>query len=75
MTELTKEQANARVAGLISDAMELINMAESIAIEHKLSFSVDIAYGMGGTFDGAAVGEPDEWGNESDGWYPSSQSC
>jgi hypothetical protein len=72
---LTKEEANAAISALVAEAYALIHSAEAIAAEHQLGFNFDLAYGMGGYFDGKSVGETDEWGQESDGWHPSSQSC
>ena len=59
---LTKEQANALLSDKLSQAQALINECEKLADEHGLDFSMDLAYGMGGTYEEGA-------------WHPSSQSC
>lgn len=75
-TQLTREEANARINALLEIVREAMAEAEGLADEHKLSFSSPIgAYGMGGTYDGNWENDKDEWGERSDGWYPSSQSC
>jgi hypothetical protein len=62
ITQLTEEEAAALMAAKVAAAYELIAEAEKIATEHSLSFSWEIAYGMGGWF-------------ESGEWRASSQSC
>lgn len=49
---------------------EAVAAAEAHADAHGLVFSLDIAYGMGGTYIGKGI---EHWGEE--GWNPSSQSC
>ncbi|ADG59978.1 hypothetical protein Acj9p078 [Acinetobacter phage Acj9] len=56
--------ANNEIQAALTQARELISNAESLANRHDLTFDFDIAYGMGGEYDGKK-GE----------WYPSSQSC
>jgi hypothetical protein len=62
ITQLTEEEATILMAEKVSAAYALIAEAEKIATEHSLSFSWEIAYGMGGWF-------------ESGEWRASSQSC
>lgn len=66
---MTKEEANKLISEKINAAYALITEASELADEHKLDFSFDVAYGMGGTY----VGDPDKW--QEPGWNPSSQSC
>jgi hypothetical protein len=68
--KMSKQEASAAIAELVQQAYGFINAAEKIADEHELSFSFDIAYGMGGTYDPTYEQEYSE-GN----WHPSSQSC
>ncbi len=69
---MTKEDAQKEVQRLAAEAMELIRKAEKIADEHKVNFRFDVAYGMGGTYQG----DPDRrYVNDEDGWQPSSMSC
>jgi hypothetical protein len=62
MAQLTEEEASALIAAKVEAARELISEAEALATEHKLTFSWDLSYGMGGWF-------------ESGEWQASSQSC
>lgn len=78
MSELTKQEATAALAKLVSAVYEAVSAATEFADEHKLSFSLDIAYGMGGSYDGDVENRytPEYVDPEDhDGWYPSSQSC
>lgn len=61
---MSREEAVVKLAELTSQIRSSIREAEAFAIEHKLDFSLDIAYGMGGYFDG-----------DEGEWNPSSQSC
>lgn len=72
---MERKEATVELARLVKAFNDALTEAESFATEHKLSFRIDPSYGMGGTFDGESVGEKDEWGEESDGWFASSQSC
>ena len=49
---------------------DAVGKAEEISLETGESFSLDIAYGMGGYFDPEDENEYDE-----SHWFPSSQSC
>ena len=72
---MDKQEASKRLATLVAAFNSALNEAESFAIEHKLSFRINPSYGMGGTFDGEEYGQLNEYDEESDGWYSSSQSC
>lgn len=67
------EKAQKEIQKLISEAYANVRKAEELAKQHKLCFSFDVAYGMGGTF----VGDPDEnYDNPGEtGWLASSHSC
>lgn len=72
----TLQEAVKEINRLLEEAQKLVYEAESIADEHELSFSMNLGgYGMGGSYDGSPEGKVDEWGDESDGWNASSQSC
>lgn len=63
---------------LVQEAFAALSKATDFADEHKLSFSFDITYGMGGSYDGDTENRyvPDYVDPEDhDGWYPSSQGC
>lgn len=72
---MDKHDAVKHLATLVAAFNKALAEAENFAIKHKLDFSISPSYGMGGYFDGEQVGEKNEWGEESDGWNPSSQSC
>lgn len=65
----------------VKAAYALITEAQVIADEHKLSFSFDVAYGMGGTYLGnpedreSAYRYGDYDRDSDDGWRPSSRGC
>ncbi len=63
-SKLTGQEAIAKIKELKMAALILIEEAEALAKAHKLDFTIDLAYGMGGWYDGIE-GE----------WNPSSQSC
>lgn len=70
------ESAQKKLEERVEKVKELIAACEKIAREYKLSFTLNIAYGMGGYFDGAAT--EDYHDNEFDppgGWLASSMSC
>lgn len=70
--ELSKQEAAGILSGLVRDINVQIAEAEELADKHGLEFSIDIAYGMGGTYYG--TGHEDlNWAEE--GWNPSSMSC
>jgi len=59
---------------LMDEAEAKLREAAEFARANDLSFTVDgPSYGMGGTFDPDRT--EDNYGNESDGWLASSQSC
>ena len=74
--DATKRDALEKIAGLLSEAQNLVWEAENLADEHGLEFDMDLGgYGMGGTYysekyvteQGLRWSEP--------GWNASSQSC
>ena len=76
MTDMTKEDAARVIAEKTNAAMALVREAEEIAKEHKLDFHFDVAYGMGGWYNGDEDwDDSDCYDNEDRGWNPSSQSC
>jgi hypothetical protein len=73
---LTKQEAAAELAKLVANINSAISDAERVADEHGLDFSLDMAYGMGGTYYGENheyVSGRESWADA--GWNPSSQSC
>lgn len=80
MSKLTKREALQEIEKLTSEAMALIRKAETLAEEHDVEFSFDLAYGMGGTY----AAWDDSWESSDEDaeprkkeyqWYASSQSC
>jgi hypothetical protein len=61
---MNKQQANEAIANYINEAYKLVNEAQKIARDFELSFDWDLAYGMGGYYDG-----------RDESWNPSSESC
>lgn len=60
--KMTQQEANAKLAQLVADIYSKIREAQELADEHELGFSLDVEYGMGGSYEEGA-------------WHPSSQSC
>lgn len=74
----TKTELKKQLDALVQEVYEAVSRATAFADEHKLVFSLDISYGMGGTYNGDAENRyvPEYVDPEDhDGWYPSSQSC
>jgi len=71
MTTLTQEEANAKLTALVEAAYAAVREAEAFADEHKLGFSFDLSYGMGGYYNG----DPEEGYGGETGWNASSMSC
>lgn len=71
---MDKKEAMKKISALTGEARNLIREAEEIAKEAKVSFSFDVAYGMGGTYvpEGAEDGYMN---NGESGWQASSHSC
>lgn len=67
---MTKEEANRALSEKLAAAYALINECETLADEHGLCFHLDVAYGMGGYYDGEATDSEYE-----SKWRPSSLSC
>lgn len=67
-----EKEALAKISELTKQAVALIRQAEEIAKQAKVSFGLNIAYGMGGYFYGA---KDDEDGYSEEGWVSSSQNC
>ena len=61
---MSKQDNVIELAKMVSHIKESIRRAEEFAKKHELDFNIDIAYGMGGEFNGGAGC-----------WNPSSQSC
>lgn len=74
-----KEQAKKKIDALVQQAHHIIQEAESIADDWKLSFNFEIAYGMGGRYQGDIKQRwwESDWGLDpgDQGWLPSSRSC
>jgi len=66
-----QRELNAMVSKVLSD----LAACERFADEHKLSFSFSPAYGMGGHYYGDPEDRYSPYGDEPEGWSPSSQGC
>lgn len=60
--KLSKQEANQKLSEMVEEVYAKLAEVQSFADEHKLGFSLDVEYGMGGYYE---EGE----------WHPSSQSC
>lgn len=72
---MDKKQATEAIAVHVNEAYAAIAKAEEIALASGVSFRFETTYGAGASFCPDRVGEEDDYGNESDGWLASSQSC
>lgn len=71
---MEKSQVNALIQEKLDAANKALEEAANIARAHKTSFSWSgPTYGMGGWFD--PENTEDYYGNETDGWLASSNSC
>jgi hypothetical protein len=68
----TQQELNQKMSALVDAINTAVAEAEAFADEHGLEFTLDIAYGMGGTYVSEKAAEG--W-SFSAGWMPSSQSC
>lgn len=59
-----ESEAQEEINKLVARAYDAINQAEALADKFGISFSLDVAYGMGGTYD-----------PEEGEWMSSSESC
>lgn len=79
MSDEAKKAANAKIAELLNTIKDATDEAVALADAHGLDFSFpEPAYGMGGNYYGLGNKyrrEADRWGDPSDGWAASSQSC
>lgn len=74
-TKAEREEAQNRIGELTSKAMDLINEATDIADESGVYFYFDITHGMGGSYCPSSKLNPRDYGDNEDGWCPSSKSC
>lgn len=73
---MDKQEANKQIAAILTKVYDLLSEAEVIAEKSGVCFRFDgPTYGMGGSFDPAEKGQPNEWNDVQDGWFASSQSC
>ncbi len=90
MSELTKEEANAKLTELVGVAYTALEAAEAFADEHGLSFTWSPFYGGGGSYcskakyvkeymepgtDPETVPDTNKWGEPTYGWRSSSDGC
>lgn len=66
------QNANDEISKLVDAAYESIANAQKLADKYKLDFSFNLAYGMGGWYNGD---EDERYGDDDEGWSASSQSC
>ena len=75
-----KQEQYKELNELVSKAYKAVNEAEAYARKYGLTFHFEVAYGMGGTFDGRTPEQQEEEdgyiNSDSDGgWLSSSMSC
>lgn len=77
-----EQEAYEKIAKALEIAKEQIELAQKIADEHALYFTWDLAYGMGGTYEGKGTkNDGGGWGNRTNGirpegeWVSSSSNC
>lgn len=68
---MTKEEANNLISTKIMEAYAIINECEEIAETAGVSFSFDVAYGMGGSYRPRKEVEEDYGDTKSESWYES----
>ncbi len=78
MSDEAKKAAIEKIAESLKIAQEKIEEAQALADEHALEFTWDLAYGMGGTYEGKGVMYG--WGKDkkprTEGeWVSSSSTC
>ena len=86
--EMSKEEANKVLSGIVKQFNSNLSLAEQFADKHELEFSIEPSYGMGGWYTGGKPaldedGEPKtnydgdnvNENGETLGWMASSQSC
>lgn len=75
MSDTAQKELQQQLYELVNAAYIALGAATKFAEDNKLSFSFDVSYGMGGTFQG----DPEERNryhrNSYNGWFPSSESC
>ena len=70
----SKAEVKEYIEACLAQADSALEAAAACGRAHGQYFSWSgPAYGMGGSFDPSYT--EDEYGNESDGWYSSSQGC
>ncbi len=78
MSDEAKKEAYEKIADALKVAQEKLEEAQALADEHSLEFTWDLAYGMGGTYEGK--GTMQGWGKDkkprTEGeWVSSSSTC
>lgn len=78
-----KKEIYEKIADLLTVSQKAIEEAQALADEHALSFTWDLAYGMGGTYEGKGTEKYDYYGppdkkytERTEGeWVSSSSTC
>lgn len=71
---MTREEANQEISRQVAAAYAALELAEALATAHKLDFSFNPSYGMGGHFYGD-VEDLKYYYRSEPGWVSSSQDC
>ncbi len=79
-TDEEKQKAYEKIAEALKVASEKLEEAQALADEHALSFTWDLAYGMGGTYEGKGTSDYDYYYKTSKErktgeWVSSSSTC
>lgn len=76
LTPEQRKEIQAKIKVHTDAAYASIAEACKIADEYGASFSFDVAYGMGGSYQGGPDDGKEDWEDDREiGWFPSSQGC
>lgn len=73
MSQTDEQKALSEIGTKINEVYKLIKECEEIAERAGVEFSLDVAYGMGGTYVPKKIADEETWTEQ--GWNASSQSC
>lgn len=70
---MTKNEARELINMKLNKVYKLVKECEALAEEHKVTFDLSVAYGMGGTY--IPEGMKGCWHESDSGWVSSSSMC
>lgn len=74
ISEELKKLNTQKISRLLGEVYDIVRQCELLAEEAGLEFSLDVAYGMGGTYVSEVASKGYRY-SEGSGWHPSSHSC